>query len=157
MRSSIRISSNINETWSQSMQYFVAYLTALLIFGIIDLVWLSTMGAALYRAQLGDILLQSIRIAPAIAFYALFPIGIVVFAIKPAIEANSIIPALLYGLLFGALSYATYDLTNFATLRNWNLQITVIDLGYGAVASAGAAAGTILLLRSVPVAFGGIR
>ena len=139
------------------MQYFVAYLTALLIFGIIDLVWLSTMGAALYRAQLGDILLQSIRIAPAIAFYALFPIGIVVFAIKPAIEANSIMPALFYGLLFGALSYATYDLTNFATLRNWNLQITVIDLVYGAVASAGAAAGTILLLRSLPVAFGGIR
>ena len=113
------------------------------------------MGPLLYRPVLGDILLDSLRIGPAIAFYALFPVGIVMFCVLPALKADSAISALVYGLVFGAIAYATYDLTNYATLKNWNLQITMIDIAYGAFASGLAAAGAVIVLRYLPASFGG--
>jgi uncharacterized membrane protein len=121
------------------MTYVVAYVAVLIVFGTIDAVWLTTMGALLYRPALGDILAPALRVAPAIAFYLLFPIGIVVFAVLPGLRAQAAMLAATLALLFGALAYATYDLTNYATLRNWTLQITVIDIGYGALASSVAA------------------
>jgi uncharacterized membrane protein len=121
------------------MTYVVAYVAVLIVFGMIDAVWLTTMGAMLYRPALGDILAPSMRVAPAIAFYLLFPVGIVVFAVLPGLRTQSPVTAATLALLFGALAYATYDLTNYATLRNWTLQITVIDIGYGALASSIAA------------------
>ena len=121
------------------MPYAIAYVAALIIFVATDFVWLSTMGAALYRAKLGDLLAPSVRLAPAIVFYLAYPVGIVVFATLPALRSESWLAALGLGALFGALAYATYDLTNFATLRTWSLQITVLDIVYGAVASALAA------------------
>lgn len=116
--------------------YIAAYVAALLAFAAIDMTWLTTMGAALYRATLGDILLQTVRIPPAAAFYLLYPLGIVMFAVAPALRSGSAMMALIYGALFGLFTYATYDLTNFATLRNWTLKITLIDIVYGAVAVA---------------------
>jgi uncharacterized membrane protein len=121
------------------MTYVVAYLAVLIVFGTIDAVWLSTMGPLLYRPALGDILAQNLRVAPAIAFYLLYPVGIVVFAVLPGLRAQSPLAAAALALLFGALAYATYDLTNYATLRNWTLPITVVDIGYGALASGIAA------------------
>jgi uncharacterized membrane protein len=121
------------------MTYVVAYLAVLIVFGTIDAVWLTTMGPLLYRPALGDILAPALRVAPAIAFYLLYPVGIVVFAVLPGLRAQSPLAAAALALLFGALAYATYDLTNYATLRNWTLQITVIDIGYGALASGIAA------------------
>jgi uncharacterized membrane protein len=129
------------------MTYVVAYVAVLIVFGTIDAVWLTTMGAILYRPALGDILAQSLRVAPAIAFYLLFPIGIVVFAVLPGLRAQSAMPAATLALLFGALAYATYDLTNYATLRNWTLQITVVDIGYGALASGVAATAAYFAVR----------
>lgn len=116
--------------------YAAAYVAALLAFAAIDMTWLTTMGAALYRSTLGDILLSTVRIPPAIAFYLLYPLGIVIFAVAPALRSGSATTALIFGALFGLFTYATYDLTNFATLRNWTLKITVIDMIYGAVAVA---------------------
>ncbi len=136
------------------MQYIVMYVTALVVFVAIDAAWLSTTGNALYRPVLGDILLPSLRIAPAIFFYAIFPVGIVAFAALPALRAGAVGTALLWGLLFGAIAYATYDLTNYATLRNWNLQLTLVDIVYGALASAIAAAAATLVARLVPAAAG---
>ena len=101
------------------MQYIVMYVAALVVFVAIDASWLSLMGNALYRPVLGDILLPTLRVPPAIVFYAIFPIGIVAFAAIPAVRAGAVGTALLWGLLFGAIAYATYDLTNYATLRNW--------------------------------------
>jgi len=118
------------------MQLIAAYVTTLIVFGLIDAAWLGTMGNVLYRPTLGDILLTNLRIGPAIVFYLLFPIGIVVFAVMPAIKSGALSAAIAYGLLFGAIAYATYDLTNYATLRNWNLQLTVVDIVYGAVTTA---------------------
>ena len=115
------------------MTYIVAYLASLIVFGALDAIWLTTMSSRLYRPALGEILLDNLRIAPALAFYFLYPIGLVAFAVMPAVRIGSAGTALAYGALFGLLAYATYDLTNYATLRNWTLQITVIDLAYGTV------------------------
>ncbi len=109
------------------MLYAIAYVTILVPFVIVDAIWLTVMGSRLYRPTLGDILLPTLNAPPAVVFYLIYPIGILVFATLPALKAGSVSPALLYGALFGAMAYATYDLTNFATLRNW----TTADLGGG--------------------------
>jgi uncharacterized membrane protein len=131
------------------MQLIAGYVAALIVFILIDGVWLSVMGKLLYRPILGDILLANLRITPAIVFYAMFPVGIVTFAVVPALKSGGIGSAAALGLLFGAIAYGTYDLTNYATLRNWNLQLTVLDIGYGALATAAAAAVATLVLRFV--------
>ena len=130
------------------MTYFVAYISVLVVFGIVDAGWLKTMGQMLYRPVLADILLPDLRLAPAIAFYLLFPIGILAFAVMPGLRSGSVLNAFLHAALFGALAYATYDLTNYATLRNWTLQITVIDICYGALASGIAATASYFVTRS---------
>ena len=129
------------------MSYLIAYVTVLVVFGAIDATWLSTIGPIVYRPALAEILAPNLRLAPAIAFYLMYPIGIVVFAVTPALRAGSIATAFMLALLFGALAYATYDLTNYATLRNWTLQITVLDIVYGGVASSIAAVAAVLVVR----------
>jgi uncharacterized membrane protein len=124
------------------MTYLVPYLAALLVFGVIDGAWLYFMGSQLYKPVLGDVLAPEVRLGPAIAFYLLFPVGLMIFAIEPAARTENVATALFYGALFGFFTYATYDLTNFATLKNWTLQLTLIDIAYGSlVASLAAAAG----------------
>ncbi len=122
------------------MFYVVPYVSVLVVFEIIDAGWLSTIGNTLYRPVLGDILLPSLHLDPAIAFYLTYPIGILVFAVLPSLRSGSATSAFCSSLLFGALAYATYDLTNYATLRNWTLQITVINICYGAPTSGRATA-----------------
>jgi len=124
-----------------------AYGIALLLFAGIDAIWLTTMGASLYRATLGDILAPTVRLLPAIAFYLLFPLGIVVFAVSPGLRSGSPAEAGLYGALLGLVTYATYDLTNHATLRNWTLKITIIDMLYGMIVVAAVAALTVVVLQ----------
>lgn len=121
------------------MFYALLYVCILLPFCLMDGVWLTVMGNLLYKPTLGNILLESPYIPPAIAFYLIFPIGILVFGVLPALKAGSVSPALIYGALFGAIAYATYDLTNYATLRNWTLTITLLDIAWGAFASGLAA------------------
>jgi uncharacterized membrane protein len=113
--------------------YASAYIVALIVFAAMDITWLSTMGAKLYTQTLRDILAPEIRMGPAAAFYLLYPIGIVIFAVAPALKTGSLSTAMVYGALFGAFTYGTYELTNFATLRSWTLGITIIDIAYGAV------------------------
>lgn len=131
------------------MSFLVAYGAILLVFGAIDAAWLKTMGPLLYRPILGDILLTNLRAVPAIAFYLIFPVGIVTFAVMPALRTASVGTAFVLALLFGAIAYATYDLTNYATLRNWTLQITIIDICYGAAASAIGATLSYLAVRAI--------
>jgi uncharacterized membrane protein len=130
------------------MSYLVPYVAVLVVFGIIDAAWLNTMGKLLYRPTLGDILLDDLRIAPAMVFYFAYPIGVVAFAVMPGLRSDSPIVAFLSALLFGATAYGTYDLTNYATLRNWTLQIAVIDICYGALASGIAATVAVLVARA---------
>jgi len=131
------------------MLALAAYLVALLVFAALDMVWLAAMGPALYRPALGDMLAPAVRLAPAVIFYLFYPLGIAVFAVLPALRAESLAQAIGFGLLFGALAYATYDLTNHATLRVWSSQLTIIDIVYGAFASGVAAAASYLAVRAV--------
>jgi uncharacterized membrane protein len=137
------------------MTYIVSYLASLVVFGALDAIWLTTMTSRLYRPVLGDLLLDNLRIGPALAFYFLYPIGLVVFAAMPALKSGSVGTALGYGALFGFLAYATYDFTNYATLKVWTLQITVIDLLYGAVVAAVTSAAAYYAARAASNWFGG--
>lgn len=115
------------------MSYFIAYVTILIAFGIFDAIWLSQMAVPLYRPILGNMMVEQVRLVPAAVFYLFFPVGLVVFAVIPAVRDGSVLAALGAGALLGALCYGTYDLTNYATLKSWTLQVTVIDIAYGAI------------------------
>lgn len=109
----------------------IAYVVTEFVFVGIDAAWLWLVGEALYRRTLGDILLPNFKLAPAAAFYLLHGVGIAMFAISPAIEAQLWITALNRGALFGLFTYATYALTNCATVRNWSTWMTLVDLAWG--------------------------
>jgi uncharacterized membrane protein len=130
------------------MPFIAGYVAIAAVFAVLDAVWLTFMGRLVYRPTLGDILLSEIRYGPAIAFYLMFPLAVLIFGSLAGARSGGLLGALLYGALFGAFAYATYDLTNFATLRNWTLQITVIDIVYGALLSAVAAAAGYAAFRA---------
>lgn len=115
------------------MRFVAGYVAFLVAFGICDAVWLSTVTQKLYRPALGGILLDQIRYVPAALFYFGFPLGVVHFALMPALRDGGGQAALVNGALLGLLAYATYDLTNYATLRAWTLTITLADMAYGAI------------------------
>lgn len=127
--------------------FLLHYLVSGLSFLALDAVWLSLMGTTLYRAQLGNLVLEKFLVAPAAAFYLLYPVGIAVFAVGPALQAASALTAFGYGLLLGVLAYGTYNLTNLATLRGWSPVVTVVDLGWGSFATGAAAVACIWILR----------
>jgi uncharacterized membrane protein len=131
------------------MSYLVAYITILVVFGIFDAIWLSQMAAVLYRPMLGDLMVSEVRIAPAAIFYLFFPVGLVVFAVMPAVRDGSLLSAFALGALLGALCYATYDLTNYATLKNWTWQVTLIDIAYGAIVSGTCAVMAFLAVNAL--------
>ena len=118
------------------MTYLYAYLATLIVFVACDMVWLGTMASRLYRPTLGDILSAEVNLPPAIVFYLIYPLGLVVFAVLPALKSASLGSAALYGALLGFFSYMTYDLTNQATLRNWTVQLTLLDVGWGTLLGA---------------------
>jgi uncharacterized membrane protein len=117
------------------MQYALTYVVTLVVFAVIDSVWLGTMAVKIYRPLLGDILLPGFRAAPAIAFYLVYAVGLFIFAVLPAMRSGEWTTALVWGALFGFFAYATYDLTNYATLRNWGLTITLVDIAWGTFVS----------------------
>ena len=117
------------------MKWITAYAAAGLSFGVLDFLWLRWAGPNLYRPALGDLLAPSFRAAPALIFYALFIAAMVWFAVRPGLEQG--VPfAVLNGALLGGIAYATYDLTNQATMKVWPVQITLIDIAWGAAATA---------------------
>ena len=121
------------------MTWIVAAITAALVFGALDAVWLSWAGPNFYRPRLGDILADSFRMMPALLFYAAYIAAIVWFAVRPGLSLG-IGAAALNGALLGAICYTTYDLTNQATMRTWSTTVTVADIAWGAFATAVAAA-----------------
>ena len=118
------------------MIYFNAYWSTLVVFLLCDMAWLGTMANRLYRPTLGDIMLSSANLPAAAAFYGLYPVGLVIFAVLPALKSGSLAQAALSGALFGFFTYMTYDLTNQATLRNWTSQLTLLDVGWGTLLGA---------------------
>lgn len=117
--------------------YFVkSYLVSLVFFIIFDLLWIGVIAKKMYAEKLSFIMSPQINFVPVILFYLLFVVGLLLMVVFPAIEKKSWTHALLYGILFGLVTYATYDLTNLATLKNWPLSITIIDLIWGSFLSA---------------------
>lgn len=112
------------------------YAIALPVFFAIDMVWLGLVAKNFYKNQIGFLMKTDINWTAAILFYLLFIVGLVLFVIAPAIEKSSWIYALIFGALFGLISYATYDLTNLATLKDWPLLVTIVDLAWGATLGA---------------------
>lgn len=112
------------------------YLIALPVFFGIDMLWLGLIAKNFYAKQIGFLMKSDINWTAAIVFYLLFIVGLVLFVIMPAVEKHSWLHALLFGALFGLISYATYDLTNLATLKDWPLFVTIVDLAWGATLGA---------------------
>ena len=112
------------------------YLITLPIFLAVDFLWLGFIAKNYYSSQLGFLMKTNINYFAAFAFYLLFIVGLVVFVISPAVEKKLLIHALIFGALFGLVTYATYDLTNLATIKNWPLAVTIVDLIWGMVLSA---------------------
>lgn len=128
------------------MRWILAYGAAALSFGLLDFLWLRWAGPNLYRPLIGELLAPAFRAAPALVFYAVYIAGIVWFAVRPGL-AGGPGAALVNGALLGGLAYATYDLTNQATMRVWSTQMTVIDIAWGAFATALAALVATLVVR----------
>ena len=118
------------------MKILLSYLAVAVSFVAIDMVWLSLMAERLYRPVLGDILKPRPELAPAAMFYLIYTIGLFGFVVLPAQQAESALRALLFGALFGCVTYATYDLTNQSTLRNWSTALSVADISWGSVLAA---------------------
>jgi len=133
--------------------YALAYIIVLIAFVLLDAAWLTFMGPALYKPALGDLLAEKVRLAPAIIFYLLYPVGIETFIIVPSLRTDSVGQAALFGALFGLFAYATYDLTNAATLRQWTTQITLADMAWGAVATGLSATIAVLACRAIMARF----
>lgn len=118
--------------------YLIAYIATLIGFVAIDFVWLSTMADRLYRPTLGDMLAPQFRLAPALAFYLIYAAGLTFLAVRTGLISGSMVTAVIHGAAVGFVAYATYDLTNQSTLRNWSLLLTIADLIWGTVLSAAA-------------------
>ena len=106
----------------------LSYLLTAIVFFAIDMAWLGFIAKDLYKKYLGNFLTGQVNWTAAIIFYLIFIVGIFIFAISPAIKKDSITTAIILGALFGFFTYATYDLTNLATLKNWPLAIVFIEI-----------------------------
>lgn len=115
------------------VQFIKTYLIALPVFFAIDMIWLGLIAKDFYRKHLGYLLRPQTQWAAAIVFYLVFIAGIVFFAVIPAKQSGSLGKALLFGVLFGFFTYATYDLTNLATVKDWPFVVTLVDLCWGMV------------------------
>ncbi len=128
--------------------YLVAYVGCALVMGVLDFAWLSTMVGPLYRRHLPGMLADNPNMTAAVAFYLIYILGIVIFAVRPALVNGDWSAAAVYGALFGFFAYSTYDLTNLATLKVWSLRVSLIDMAWGTVLTAAAAsAGSLAVLK----------
>ncbi|MDP1614689.1 MAG: DUF2177 family protein [Methylococcales bacterium] len=112
------------------------YLTTLLAFLGIDALWLGLIAPAFYRSQIGHLMAENPNFLAAAVFYLIFIFGMVYFVVEPGVHEGTLKKAVLRGALYGFITYATYDLTNHATLKDWTLLMTVVDMTWGTVLSA---------------------
>lgn len=134
-------------TTNMSIQTFLTlYLISVPIFFIIDMVWLGLVAKNFYQSKLGH-LLGEVNWTAAIIFYLVFLVGLTFFATYPAAMAGKVSQAILFGALFGFFTYATYDLTNLATLRDWPLSVTLVDMLWGSILGGAVAGIAVFVYR----------
>ena len=115
---------------------------------VLDIVWLTQVMGPLFQRTLGPLLAENVNYAAAAAFYLIYAVGAVFFALRPGLESGNVSQALLYGAALGFLAYATYDLTNLATLKGWPLRVAMLDIAWGtAMTGVAASVGTWATLR----------
>jgi uncharacterized membrane protein len=122
-----------------TVQLIYLYLLTIPAFFAIDMIWLGFVASKFYQSQIGY-LLGPVNWTAAIIFYLLYIIGIIIFAVHPALVSGSFGKAVLLGALFGFFAYATYDLTNLATVKDWPLLVSIVDLAWGTVLTGSVAA-----------------
>lgn len=118
------------------MPYIAAYFAAAVVFCVMDFIWLTLVAKNFYQSHMGELMAVEVRIVPAIIFYVLYLAGLVLFAISPALREQNWLMAVGLGLALGVIAYGSYDLTNMATLRDWSLSLTLVDIAWGAFISA---------------------
>jgi uncharacterized membrane protein len=133
-----------------SVSVIKAYLPTLVVFLLIDMLWLVVIARTFYREQIGFLMRSNVNWIPAILFYLLFVAGLLIFAVAPAFEGQSLPRAAVLGGLFGLFCYSTYDLTNYATLKDWPLTIVVVDIVWGMALSAIVASAGYLIAGWLP-------
>lgn len=120
-------------------KYIVGYIATGVAFAVIDSFWLRSMYTRLYQPEIGELLVKGgFRIGPAVVFYVLYILGMMIFAVGPALHSGKWQTALLWGAMLGFFCYMTYDLTNYATLKVWSTKITVLDIIWGTVLTGSA-------------------
>lgn len=125
------------------------YLVTFACFFFIDMVWLGLIAKGFYRKHLGGMLGSKVNWIAAILFYLLFILGLVIFVVRPAAIQNSPLMALGLGALLGLVCYATYDLTNLATMKDWPLVVTVVDMIWGTVLGASVSLLSVFVARRI--------
>lgn len=128
-------------------QIVVKYLVAVGVFFAVDLLWLGVIAKKLYGKFIGDLLRDVPNWPAAIVFYLLFLVGLMIFAIIPASQAGSLQKAALYGALYGFFTYMTYELTNYAVLKDWPWQIVIIDITWGVALATTVSCVTYIITR----------
>lgn len=118
---------------------FIAYVATAVVFLGIDAIWLGRVATNLYRGWIGDLMLQQPNFSAAAAFYLVYVAGIVYFAVVPALNGGGWPQAAIAGAVLGFIAYGTYDMTNLATLRNWPVMMTIVDMTWGTVLTSFAA------------------
>lgn len=127
------------------IQTLSVYALSVPVFFAIDMLWIGFIASGFYKSNLGHLMSGTVNWPVAIVFYLLFLVGLLIFAISPALAAKSLMHAVLFGALFGFFTYATYDLTNWATLRDWPPIVAIVDIIWGTVLSASVAGISYLL------------
>jgi len=130
-------------------RYIVAYFATMVVFFAIDFVWLTRVAQKLYQDEIGPLLLDEFKMGYAAGFYLIFGIGVVFFAVRPALESGSILMALGYGAMIGFLAYGTYDFTNLATLKGYTPTVAFTDLAWGTCLTAVSAAAGTWITRAI--------
>jgi uncharacterized membrane protein len=122
-------------------RHLLAYAVTLVAFLALDLLWLGVIAGKLYRSWIGHVMMEKPNVGAAAIFYAVFVVGIVIFAVSPALTAGSWRHAVLHGALFGFFTYLTYDMTNLATIKGWPVPMVIADVLWGSFVTGAASWG----------------
>ncbi|MCB9256699.1 MAG: DUF2177 family protein [Chitinophagales bacterium] len=129
------------------MKYFYHFLLTTPVFFAIDLLWLGFIGKGFYKKYIGHLMAENVNWAAAFTFYFLFILGILIFAVYPALKLDKWSHALLYGALFGFFTYMTYELTNLAVIKDWSWQIVPIDIIWGTILCASVSTASFFIAK----------
>lgn len=130
-------------------RYVVAWVVVVVVMVAMDVLWLGVIAKSLYQDGIGHLMAEKPLVLAALAFYVVYAVGLVVFVVAPRDGVGTWHSTALMAALFGLVAYATYDLSNLATLKNWPLWLALLDMAWGSVASAVAATAGKLVMERV--------